>query len=794
MGRSAIALFACVLGAVLTACGGDDGGTTTLICSQGTSGALAPGGTVEVTADSAGDLRGAAVRAQAATTPPSALVTIGCAEDIVPDGFIALGPAVTFGPVGAASDRPFELTLPYKAARLPEGGLRRHARIVVKRATGAPFFAPVANRDIVDDDRFASRFGFRAHELATYQVVAPADAGATEMRRFNYRAIVGISMGGNAALSIGLRHRDRFDFIGDLVGEPGPSMKYSLAMFRDYMFGGFCTASPDDSGDVGQLCLADQRPPATDQFELSSDFEHMLYQEGDGVGLTLRRNLYLRASRDLSRALSNPALYNPDPAANGYAPPGVDAAYLARDAADRCANPLVLRDLYDEEFNPTGATPVITFCDGGDSPTLGLGVFDPAMPQTNPAEILLAVDVNGNGRRDLGEPVITNAFEPFDDVGTDGVASVSEPGYDPVTNPDPAGDDYHALRNPLGTERDNDRQPGEPYRDVGLDGVAGTCQWGQTPPGGVSACYDFGEGDGEWTLSPNVRRWYTHDISNMLGQLDATELRRVGIWSDAGIRDFLNASVSANAGMGSLMAQYQLAAGIYDGFGKLGGLPEENYDFTFVPFEDMPDNVHLRYGNPDASERDILRGDGRHVGTGPQIINRVSTAFAWLNRKWPNGDREPVQSSGQILKMQSFTPPTTGRPTPYALFLPPGYDLPANASRRYPVVYFLHGYGQEPDDLVVLSAVFETYMLDSGTLTEDQKFQKFIIVYVDGRCRPNVDGVPVPAGGDLCEGGTFYMDAPAGGYARMETNLLELMDYIDQQYRTRAPEMVEVVK
>jgi S-formylglutathione hydrolase FrmB len=140
-----------------------------------------------------------------------------------------------------------------------------------------------------------------------------------------------------------------------------------------------------------------------------------------------------------------------------------------------------------------------------------------------------------------------------------------------------------------------------------------------------------------------------------------------------------------------------------------------------------------------------------------------------------------------------FTPPTTGRATPYAIFLPPGYDDPANAARRYPVVYFLHGYGQEPDDLVILSAVFETYMLDSG-LPEEERFQKFIIVYVDGRCRPNVDGVPVPAGGDLCEGGTFYMDAPAGGYARMETNLLELMDHIDTIYRTRAPEMVEVVK
>ncbi|MBE7452887.1 MAG: hypothetical protein HS111_29640 [Kofleriaceae bacterium] len=54
--------------------------------------------------------------------------------------------------------------------------------------------------------------------------------------------------------------------------------------------------------------------------------------------------------------------------------------------------------------------------------------------------------------------------------------------------------------------------------------------------------------------------------------------------------------------------------------------------------------------------------------------------------------------------------------------------------------------------------------------------------------------MPVPPGGDDCEGGTFYMDAPAGGFARMETNLLELMDHIDATYRTRAPEMIEVVK
>ncbi len=788
--RSAFAILGSI--GLLTACGDDPQHSTELKCGDGTSGSLAAGGIVVVEGSAAADLAGASVRAQAATTPPTAPVTIGCAADIVPPGFIALGPAVTFGPAGAASDRAFELTLPYKAARLPSGGLRRHVRVVAKRhvGDGTPFFAPVSGRAIDDADAYASRITFRVPELVTYQVVAPADAGATESRRFTYRSIVGISMGGNASVSIGLRHRDRFDFIGDLGGEPGPSMKYSLSMFRDYLFGGFCTASPDDSGDVGEMCTRDQRPPAADQFEIKSDFEHMTYQDGDGVGLTLRRNLYMKAARDLSRALSNPALYNPDPAARGYAPPGVDAAYLARTAADRCANPRPLANFYDREFNPDGALPVITFCDGGDSEAgLGLGVFDPAVAQTNPAEVLLAVDVNRDGDRDSGEPIVTSPYEPFADIGTDGVASPEEPGFDALSNPDPSGDDYHALRNPRGTERDQDRQVGEPFEDVGLDGVAGTCQWSVATP----ACYDSGEGDGEWNLSPNLARWYQSDAEGILATFDDAQRRAVGLWMDAGIRDFLNAGVSANAGMGAIMGRFGMAGGVYDGFGGLTGGPEGNYDFTQVNWADLPDNVFVRYGNPDASEAVIQSGDGRHVGTAVQVINRVTSVFAWLDRRMPNGDRDDENGAGEIRMAQTFTPPTTGRVTPYALFLPPGYSAPANATRRYPVVYFLHGYGQQPDDLVVLSAVFESYMIASD-LPAEQRFQKFIIVYVDGRCRPNVDGVPVPTGGDGCEGGTFYMDAPGGGLARMETNLLELMDYIDATFRTKAPEMVDVVK
>jgi S-formylglutathione hydrolase FrmB len=787
-----LALLTGALALGAAACG-DDGasGTTELRCGEGTSATLTASGTVAVTGDAALDLLGAAVHAQASTTAPAAPVTIACADDIVPPGFIALGPAVSFGPAGAASDRPFELTLPYKAARLPAGALPRHVRIVEKRhvGDGTSFFAPVANVDLDDSDPYASRVSFRASELVTYQAVAPADAGATEKRLFTYRAIAGISMGGNASMSIGLRHRDRFDYIADLGGEPGPSMRYSLSMFQDYLFGGFCTADGDDTSHVGELCADQQRPAATDQFEIRSDFEHMTYQEGDGVGLTLRRDLYMKASRDLSRALGNPAIYNHD---SPYAPPGVDAAYLARSAADRCANPTVLHGYFDRELNPTGELPVITFCDGGDSQALGLGVFDPTQPQTNPAEVLLAVDVNGNGRRDAGEPVVTTPYEPFEDVGTDGKASVDEPGYDALTNPDPNGDDWHALRNPRGTEGDRDHQAGEPFEDVGLDGVSDTCQVDGPPAVGAGPCFDFGEGNGHWDRSPGVARWYDSDVEELLGRLDDAGRRRVGIYFDAGIRDFLNASVSANAGFGAMMGRLGLSGAIYDSFGAVSGTSEGGYDFSRVHFADQADNMYLRYGNPDATAQEIELGDGRHVGSAPQVINRVATAFAWLDKKLPNGDRDTEGNGGEILPGQSFTP-STGRVTPYALFLPPGYSKPENAARRYPVVYFLHGYGQEPDDLVQLSSVFATYMVASG-LPADQRFQKFLIVYVDGRCRPNVDSVPVPAGGDGCEGGTFYLDAPAGGFARMETNLLELMDHIDATYRTRAPEMVDVVK
>src|SRR5687767_10203077 len=95
---------------------GSDAPSTEIECASGTSGVLAAGGTVTVASGGA-DLNGAAITAEPKTTVPGAEVSIQCAPaDIVPAGYVALGPPVSFGTEGTFSDRPFLLTLPYKAA------------------------------------------------------------------------------------------------------------------------------------------------------------------------------------------------------------------------------------------------------------------------------------------------------------------------------------------------------------------------------------------------------------------------------------------------------------------------------------------------------------------------------------------------------------------------------------------------------------------------------------------------------------------------------------------------------
>ncbi|HEY1585644.1 MAG TPA: hypothetical protein VGH63_08145, partial [Polyangia bacterium] len=625
---------------------------------------------------------------------------------------------------------------------------------------------------------------FHSIDVATYQVAVKNTSGTKVTRHYTFRAVAGVSMGGFGSSVNFFLHPERYDAIGVMGADPGPDMTYSLAMIHDFFFAGFCTAA-DGPNMIGQLCPP-KRAPLADQGEVGSTFEALNYQAGEGVGLTLSRSLYLRANRDLTRAMANAAYYNPD---SPYLPPGVAASTLALTPADACATPTVLKNFYDARYNPTGQYDVITICDGNDSDALGLGKFDPSLPETDPAQILLAVDVNGNGKRDSGEPVIIQGYEPFDDVGTDGVADADEPGYDPVANPDPNGDDYHYLWNPTGTDNNWRYDEGEPYQDLGIDGVpmsVGGCQ----AQSGVQNCYDYGEGNGKFDYAPGLQAWRNDDPRTNLEALAADDVARLDTWYDAGIRDFFNAQVSTNALMSALGAS-GAPVRLWDGFPAIVGDARSNenaFNANTVDWPSLGRHVYVRYGDPDVSEMTVENtGDGRHVGTAAQAVHRVQSLLFFLANRWPDGDRviAPVDSANSQI-MGTFMS-TSGRMSPYEVLLPPGYTQPENASKTYPVAYFMHGYGMDPMGIGDIAAIAQNAMVDNRQ-TDKTRMPKFIIVLVDGKCRPggDVSQAPLPAGGDQCEEGTFYTEHPEGD-AQEETELMELEDYIDANYRTKPP-------
>jgi hypothetical protein len=490
----------------------------------------------------------------------------------------------------------------------------------------------------------------------------------------------------------------------------------------------------------------------------------------------------MRATRDLTRALGNPTSYNPS---SPYLPPGVPPGFLERSPADACKNPVVLKKFFDKNYNPDGSRDVITFCDGNDSTSSGLGVFDPNMPESDPTQILLAVDLNQNGQRDSGEPVIVQGSEPFQDVGLDGLADAQEPGYDPVNNPDPNGDDYHYLWNPTGTEGNWRYDAGEPFEDVGIDGVAmslGGCPARQGP-----GCYDYGEGNGKFDYSPWQANWRKHDPRANLEALDPSAFDRFDVYYDAGIRDFFNAHVSTNALMGALGAQGQ-AVRSFEGFPALLGLApsrEHAYDVNKVDFTTLGRHVFVRYGDPDTAEALVEQtGDGRHVGTAEQAVHRAQTMLYWLAWRWPDGDRKiPADSTSRTV---NETIEGKGRSSPYVVVLPPGYDSPDQANVTYPVVYIGHGLGMHPEDLGQITVLAQSAMLDAQT-PEAKRMPKMIMVILDGVCRPEMQDVshgPVDSKGDLCEEGTFYTDHPEGPY-QGEQMILQVEDAMAAKYRVR---------
>ena len=88
------------------------------------------------------------------------------------------------------------------------------------------------------------------------------------------------------------------------------------------------------------------------------------------------------------------------------------------------------------------------------------------------------------------------------------------------------------------------------------------------------------------------------------------------------------------------------------------------------------------------------------------------------------------RNGSQVVRVVIGAPTLDVPPSPALIYLPPAYDSPANAGRRYPVVYLLHGYPGSPLDW--FRAVPTQQIMD--TMLADHLIQPMIVV------APNANG------------------------------------------------------
>ncbi len=693
-----------------------------------------------------------------------------------------------------------------------------------------------------------------------------------------YRLIGGVSMGGIGSSVIAMHHPELFDGVAPLGGPLDAS--YLLRNIERYYVGGFCTRAqleqivaqnpnnPNALNDPSIVGSCMQAAPAQVPNEHAQDYSHWYFTTNGG---TVNRNFYLDVFLDLALAFGNPLYYNPSSA---VAAPGVDPAIARSPPSDICTNPVVIKNFYNAEYNPDGKYDAITFCDdqtniyvcgsshrvvdfcansgGGVVPAAQEatyaqtfcgtepvviasktvepdawyaweGYYDPCRQHSRPNPVALALDINGNGRRDYGEPILVNDHERFQDVGSDGCPDSLEDGNggcvtDPSQSPfakgvaDPNKDNYDAATNPFGTEGNWVHDPGEPFDDYGLDGVPNT--------------HDYGEGNGQYDDSPNRAHTLSLDPRTNYRKLDVQKQEILDVYVDGGIRDVFNFGVAAAQLFGAVHGTFPNSSLLTD-FSQFApaSWPDADYDGTRVKWSQMPRNAGLNYGTPDATTAEIRNGDGDHVGTAWEASQRFFTLASWAASRWtipdvPTGSMHCTTSadcaafsggtcvsslcisdpSTRILSKQFFSKSLNAN-RDYGIYLPPGYDDPGNANARYPVLYLLHGLGQDPSGPggfnLVSIIMFEPFMSDPSV-----GMRKYIVVYPDGRCcfnGPNgaracteadANGVSYsgqPGWTRECNSGTFFVDRQgytSGDDAPYEQSVLDLIEFVDQNYRT----------
>ena len=681
---------------------------------------------------------------------------------------------------------------------------------------------------------------------------------AAPSRRYTFRAIAGISMGAAGSSRLAAAHPDRFDAVG-MMGGPLDAGLMLHTITASHM-GGFCPADKleaalaldkldggnrlDREDGIAGCPPADVAPAS--RYSRAQRFNHWAFTTNGGH---FDRGEYIDIFTDLTAAVGNPLSQNP------HSPALAAPLTPAQFASATCAAPFRVPHVFDRRYSPKGEHDAITFCDGeppvslcGDGTVVdwcaaaalagrkfaqfqdadlfcasrGANAHEAQEHSSDPHEVdvywtrhgrvagcwktnrmvpfALAIDLNGNGRRDLNEPLLEQATEPYDDVGVDGCPDPLEDGKGGCTTEalspyktgtkDPNGDNYDAKTNPGGTEGDYTWEPGEPFQDVGLDGVAGTG--------------DTGEGDGKFTTSDGYARWRASDLRTQLPKMTDAQRRALDVYSEGGIRDVFDLGAQAEAVGGGLKLLMPDGSSRFEDFSSIPAADGRPWGRAGLDFDPMKMDVAalgrnplILYGHPEASIEDQRAGDGDHVGNIPEVYQRFVIFFRWLTARWDAPLPPRIARGVGRVDLTSYQSAILGGEWNFGVQLPAGYDAPANAAVRYPVLYLLHGYGQTAEDMSG-TGVFLTTLNNVGLARE------LIVVFPSGQCclnGPNgtrtcretaADGTSNRDKGFVreCERGTFYVNREGtgrGDATRYGDGMLELMEEIDKRYRTLAP-------
>lgn len=126
----------------------------------------------------------------------------------------------------------------------------------------------------------------------------------------------------------------------------------------------------------------------------------------------------------------------------------------------------------------------------------------------------------------------------------------------------------------------------------------------------------------------------------------------------------------------------------------------------------------------------------------------------------------PVHSV--ILQDNVMSAALHGQRKPFMVYLPPSYNTPEGKTRRYPVLYLLHGSPGSDHDWIVAGRAAES----ADTLIATGKISDLIMIMPDGNGRP----------GATSEWGNSFDQRQL-----METYVVnDLVQYVDQHYRTIA--------